>query len=88
MPGVSGVTVVTTLVCFYLFRIRGCGRVARPAFPAPSYLGGQEIQVKLAQNTRRDREGVAASRTGCLTFESETLHRGRLRAPDAARHPV
>jgi hypothetical protein len=29
------VTVVTTLVCF-LFRTRGCGRVGRPAFPAPS----------------------------------------------------
>jgi hypothetical protein len=35
MPGVSGVTVVTTLVCF-LFCTQGCGRAERPAFPAPS----------------------------------------------------
>src|SRR4029079_10835252 len=35
MPGRSGVTVVTMLVCL-LFHTRGCGRIARPAFPAPS----------------------------------------------------
>jgi hypothetical protein len=39
MPGDSGVTVVTTLVCFLLCT-RGCGRIVRPAFPAPSdFLG-------------------------------------------------
>src|SRR5712664_3003878 len=48
MPGETGVTVVTMLVCF-LFRTRGCGRIARPAFPAPSDLRGREIQVKLAR---------------------------------------
>ena len=36
MPGETGVTVVTTLVCFVLFRTRGFGRIERPAFPAPS----------------------------------------------------
>jgi hypothetical protein len=36
MPGVSGVTVVTTLVCHFCFRTQGCGRSERPAFPAPS----------------------------------------------------
>src|SRR5258706_8655118 len=35
MPGRCGVTVVTTLVCLF-FYTRGCGRIARPAFPAPS----------------------------------------------------
>jgi hypothetical protein len=35
MPGRSGVTVVTTLVRF-LFCVRGCGCIERPAFPAPS----------------------------------------------------
>jgi hypothetical protein len=39
MPGVAGVTVVTTLVCF-LFCTQGCGRIARPAFPAPSDFHG------------------------------------------------
>jgi hypothetical protein len=37
MPGESGVTVVTMLVCFF-YRTRGCGRIVRPAFPAPSDL--------------------------------------------------
>src|SRR5436309_15735078 len=36
MPGETGVTVVTMLVCFVLFRTRDCGRIERPAFPAPS----------------------------------------------------
>ena len=35
MPGVTGVTVVTMLVCFFIC-MRGCGRIERPAFPAPS----------------------------------------------------
>jgi len=35
MPGVPGVTVVTMLVCFFIC-MRGCGRIERPAFPAPS----------------------------------------------------
>jgi len=37
MPGRSGVTVVTMLVCLF-FHTRGCGRIERPAFPAPSDL--------------------------------------------------
>ncbi len=32
----SGVPVVTTLVCFTLFRTRGCGCIGHPAIPAPS----------------------------------------------------
>jgi hypothetical protein len=36
MPGYSGGPVVTTLVCFILFRTRGCGCIGRPAFPTPS----------------------------------------------------
>jgi hypothetical protein len=59
MPGDSGVTVVTTLVCFILFRTRGCGRIKRPAFPAPSFEGGT-FPAKLARNERRDREAVSA----------------------------
>jgi len=35
---ISGVTVVTMLVCFILFCTRGRGRGGRPAFPAPSEL--------------------------------------------------
>ena|SRR5437764_14883156 len=66
MPGRSGVTVVTTLVCFVLFRTRGCGRIQRPAFPAPSDLRGREIQANLARKPRRDREAVFVN---ALLFE-------------------
>src|SRR6478672_21331 len=45
MPGDFGVTVVTMLVCF-LFRTRGCGRIERPAFPAPSDFSGAGIKSK------------------------------------------
>jgi hypothetical protein len=48
MPGVSGVTVVTCLRAFY-FCTQGCGRIERPAFPAPSVLGGQDVKAKLAR---------------------------------------
>jgi hypothetical protein len=34
VPGVSGVTVVTNACAFYQYT-RGCGRIERPAFPAP-----------------------------------------------------
>src|SRR5258705_10729119 len=46
----------------------GCGRIERPAFPAPSVTGGREIQVKLARKPRRDREAVFAERC-CLKSE-------------------
>jgi hypothetical protein len=60
MPGVSGVTVVTMLVCF-LFCIRGCGRIARPAFPAPSDFQGTGSPSKTRANQRRDREVASAA---------------------------
>jgi hypothetical protein len=45
MPGVSGVTVVTCLRAFY-FCTQGCGRIGRPAFPAPSELRGWDVYGK------------------------------------------
>src|SRR5881397_417210 len=66
MPGRSGVTVVTMLVCFILFRTRGCGRIKRPAFPAPSDLSGAGLQVKLG------RKAAARSRSCvCVIARSE-----------------
>src|SRR5258708_34208991 len=44
MPGDPGVTVVTNSRVFYY--TRGCGRIARPAFPAPSDLQRAGIQSK------------------------------------------
>jgi hypothetical protein len=52
MPGCSGVTVVTNSRVF--FYTRGCGRIERPAFPAPSELRGWDVLANLAQNMRRD----------------------------------
>jgi hypothetical protein len=48
MPGVSGVTVVTNACAFY-HTTRGCGRIERPAFPAPSDFEGGTFPAKLAR---------------------------------------
>jgi hypothetical protein len=45
MPGDSGVTVVTNSCAFYTCT-RGCGRIARPAFPAPSLEGRVRPRLK------------------------------------------
>jgi hypothetical protein len=52
MPGDSGVTVVTCLRAFY-FCTQGCGRIERPAFPAPSDLQKAECS---RQNSGMRRE--------------------------------
>jgi hypothetical protein len=57
MLGVSGVTVVTMLVCF-LFCMRGCGRIVRPVFPAPSARRVGIFWQNSRENAQRDREGV------------------------------
>jgi hypothetical protein len=44
MPGDSGVTVVTNARVYYI--TRGCGRIERPAFPAPSDWRGREFHGK------------------------------------------
>src|ERR1700733_11217725 len=48
-----GVTVVTNLRVFY-FYTQGCGRIERPAFPAPSDGRGQTISGKLGRAASRD----------------------------------
>src|SRR5207248_7767603 len=58
---ISGVTVVTTLVCFVLFCTRGFGCIGRPAFPAPSEFQEAGCSLaNLARNPRRDREAMSA----------------------------
>src|SRR5512133_3605880 len=56
MPGRSGVTVVTMLVCLF-FYTRGCGCIERPAFPAPSDIKGRSS----CQNSDASRRGIAES---------------------------
>src|SRR6476646_8613120 len=68
MPGRSGVTVVTMLVCFF-HCTRGCGRIERPAFPAPSVTRGREIQVKLARKSRGEIAKPCQYTAGCLKCE-------------------
>ena len=41
--GCPGGPVVTMLVCFVLFRTRGCGCSGHPAFPAPSLVEGHAV---------------------------------------------
>jgi hypothetical protein len=60
MPGDAGTTVVTCS-CAFLFRTRGCGRIARPAFPAPSEFQMRFALAKLARPARRDRGGVGVN---------------------------
>src|SRR4030081_2685651 len=54
MPGESGVTVVTTLVCFTTLCARGCGCGGHPAFPTPSV--GRKIHAQLGRIAPRDRK--------------------------------
>src|SRR6476469_9129573 len=58
MPGRSGVTVASS--CAFLFRTRGCGRIARPAFPAPS-----EFQ-KAGRSWQTSREACGEIAKPCL----------------------
>jgi len=57
MPDDFGVTVVTYSYAF-LFCMRGCGCIERPAFPAPSEFQMALHDAKLARVPRRDRGGV------------------------------
>jgi hypothetical protein len=42
--------------------MRGCGRIVRPAFPAPSDLSGAGRSRQTSrENTRRDREAMPAA---------------------------
>jgi hypothetical protein len=91
MPGESGVTVVTMLVCFVFYRIRGCGRIARPAFPAPSDWRVRKFLANLGRIRPRDRE-VVRSNLPSLHALLRVVGRGRgwgvyQLAPPAANLP-
>ena len=61
MPGDAGEPVVTNSYAL-LFCMRGCGRIERPAFPAPSEVQMALPPAKLARSARRDRGGVGELR--------------------------
>jgi hypothetical protein len=62
MPGRFGVTVVTTLVCLF-FYTRGCGRIERPAFPAPSDLQKAERSWQTSRGSRGEIAKLCVMRT-------------------------
>jgi hypothetical protein len=78
MPGVSGVTVVTNARVYYHYT-RGCGRIGRPAFPAPSV----ERAGIYRQNSREMRGEIAGV---CLAViaRSEATKRSMLASLVAA----
>src|SRR5258708_1719734 len=69
-----------------LFCMRGCGRIERPAFPAPSVTGGQDVQVKLARKPRRDRETVSVH-GGLFEMSSRTAVIARSASDEAIQKP-
>jgi hypothetical protein len=58
MPGRSGEPVVTMLVCFVFYCMRGCGCIKRPVFPAPSLWRARNFLANLGHIKPRDREAV------------------------------
>jgi hypothetical protein len=58
MPGVSGVTVVTTLVCFFILHTRLRARSA-PGIPCALFMG-RKFLAGLGRITPRDREGASS----------------------------
>ena len=82
MPDVSGVTVVTNARATYQYT-RGCGRTRRPAFPAPSILGGYRINASLGRFAPRECESmsfvIARSEATKQSIVRHALRHGLLR---------
>jgi hypothetical protein len=62
MPGDSGVTVVTMLVCFFHFAREAAGASSARHSLRPLISESGMLMANLALNQRRDREAVAARR--------------------------
>src|SRR5260221_6121991 len=72
MPGDSGVTVVTNARVYYttLHYTRGCGRIERPAFPAPSDFSRAERSGQNSGAMRGEIARFCLQMIGCLKSES------------------
>jgi hypothetical protein len=90
MPGESGVTVVTMLVCFQLSCTRGCGCIVRPAFPAPSFWRVEENYWQTSGALRgeiadaRLRALDAAQRSDALLIRGPRFAKGAFLGPGSA----
>jgi hypothetical protein len=62
-PGVSGEPVVTCS-CAFLFRTRGCGCIAHPAFPAPSVIRGPLFRHSSGASASRERGSLCIGPPG------------------------
>src|SRR5271169_2089196 len=88
MPGETGVTVVTTLVCSTLFRIRDCGCIERPAFPVP--FSGVRIQTTgkpRAKTCGENADACPASLRGAL-LSAEARLRAKADATKQSTSPL
>jgi hypothetical protein len=74
MPGDSGVTVVTTLVCLFYFAREAAGASGARHSLRPLIFRGQEISAKLAR-TRGEIAGVCLGEYRCLKIESVVISR-------------
>jgi hypothetical protein len=62
MPGDSGVTVVTMLVCLFYFAREAAGASSARHSLRLLIFRGQHVPAKLARKARRDREAVPANK--------------------------
>src|SRR5216683_3405066 len=74
MPVDPSEPVVTTLVCFVLFRTRGCGCSGHPAFPAPSVFLGERFLQNLGRIAPRECGGASVERRHCEERSDEAIH--------------
>jgi len=73
VPDRFGRPVVTMLVCFFVFAYEAAGAVERPAFPAPSVLGGT-TNCK----TRTRNRAAGSRKCACLSIKgAASPHAGR-----------
>jgi hypothetical protein len=74
LPGRSGVTVVTMLVCFFLSAREAAGASCTRHSLRPLIFRGQEIQAKLARKPRRDRGVVSEFDRHCEEQGDDAIH--------------
>src|SRR5450759_5588074 len=73
MPGDSGVTVVTTLVCFFYFAREAAGASCARHSPRPLIGEGRTLLAKLGRIARRECEVISA-----VIARSEATKQSRL----------
>ena len=72
MPGESGVTVVTMLVCFFHIAREAAGAAGARHSLRPLTGEGGRFRAELARNARRDREAVSVNH--CLKIKSVAIY--------------